>query len=108
MKLRVIKAKSRRKAGEYLQKKLNRGESDEFTLLDEEVNLLHDLHSGNLRREQNEAVIAFGHGKLVNDRGEELHIGGSTGGQTRRLMGTFIEPDLEAFGVGSNSLLALN
>ena len=58
MKLRVIKAKSRRKAGEYLQKKLNRGESDEFTLLDEEANLLHDLHSGNLRREQNEAVMA--------------------------------------------------
>ena len=103
MKLRVIKAKSRRKAGEYLQKKLNRGESDEFTLLDEEVNLLHDLHSGNLRREQNEAVRAFGHGTLVNDRGEELHIGGSTGGQTRRLMGTFTEPDLAAFGVGSNS-----
>ena len=34
---------------------------------------------------------------IRNAHGEELHIGGSTGGRTRIVMGTCSEPDLLAF-----------
>ena len=103
LKLRVIVAKSRCKAGKWLQKRLQSGRLEESNLYNEDVELLRDLRAGTLLRERNDAVAAFGHGKLVNDRGEELHIGGSTGGRTRRTMGTYTDPDLSAFGYGTAS-----
>jgi len=91
---RVISAKYRYRQGKALANREARG------LLphdDVERGLLDHYNSGRLRKEKNDAVLAYGHGKLVNDGGEELHIGGSTGGRPRRLMGTYVEPDLEAF-----------
>ena len=48
--------------------------------------MLRDLHDGTLRRHANEAIIEFGHGCLRDKHGRPLHIGGSSGGLTRKLL----------------------
>ena len=97
LRFKVIAARHRRKVGERLLKQVEDGARSQWSLTREQAELLQLAHTGALRREQNAATEAFGHGKLVNDHGEVLHIGGSTGGRTRRVMRTFIEPDLAAF-----------
>ena len=42
----------------------------------------------------NEAVVAYGHGTLVDADSKVLAIGGSTGGAMRRYLDDFQPPDL--------------
>ena len=56
------------------------------------------LEDGTLLERTNEAISAYGHGKLRSPHGaEELEIGGSTGGLTRCLLDGYLEPDLASF-----------
>ena len=57
--------------------------------------LVEDFRSGRLRQLKNEAVVAFGHGNLVDADGNVLAIGGSTGGTMRRYLDNFQPPSLE-------------
>ena len=58
---------------------------------------LEKYDSGQLRREMNDAVAQFGHGRLVGPSGETLDIGGSTGGGSRRIVDSWEEPDWRQF-----------
>ena len=55
----------------------------------------HD--SGQLRRDMNDAVTQFGHGRLVRATGETQDIGGSTGGGSRRVIDDWVAPDWRQF-----------
>ena len=54
--------------------------------------LLAEYDSDNLRKEYNEAILAWGHGDLVMKSGEKKSIGGSKGGGFRLLIGNFENP----------------
>ena len=89
-------ARYRFKCGRWLDNRVRQGERIDY--LDEhERRLLADFRTGTLLRERNSAVLAYGHGKLVDERGVVVEIGGSTGGMTRKLMNTYAEPDLDAW-----------
>ena len=96
-------AKFRRKQGRLLEKQMNRfrdpfeKERQESALGPEQRRLLEDFRSGRALYFQNEAVKAWGHGRLHGESGEYLDIGGSTGGLARQFMGDDINPDVEAW-----------
>jgi hypothetical protein len=97
-KSRVLETTWRCRQGQRLEESVARRHSKEEDLDDDHLALLTDSRSGLLLTQRNEAKMLYGHGKLVNRLGEELYIGYSTGGQTRRFLGTEIQgPDVEAF-----------
>ena len=59
--------------------------------------LLEDYNSGRLLRELNYAKAAWGHGRLRDDMGEYIDIGGSTGGGSRRIIDGWKPPDWREF-----------
>ena len=62
--------------------------------------LLEQYESGRLMKELNEAKVAWGHGCLRSEDGDTLHIGGSTGGGSRRIIDDWAPPaplDLQEF-----------
>ena len=69
----------------------------ELQLSREQWDLLHDFRSGRALQEKNNAVIAYGHGRLHNPSGGYMVIGGSTGGVTREFIGIDTNPDVEAW-----------
>ncbi len=54
--------------------------------------LLEQYESGRLMKELNEAKVAWGHGCLRSEDGDTLHIGGSTGGGSRRIIDDWAPP----------------
>ena len=59
--------------------------------------LLEDYDSGRLMRELNNAKVAWGHGRLRDDVGRYMDIGGSTGGVSRVIIDDWEPPDPEVF-----------
>ena len=59
--------------------------------------LLEDYDSGRLMRELNNAKVAWGHGRLRDEVGRYMDIGGSTGGVSRRIIDRWTPPDPEDF-----------
>ena len=62
-----------------------------------ERDLLARFKRGELHRDLNLAVLAYGHGTLKSPNGQFLPIGGSTVGESRRLCGGWIPPNVEEF-----------
>ena len=54
--------------------------------------VLRKWDSGELRDNRNQAVLALGHGRLENARGDYLDMGGSTGGGSRRIIDSWQPP----------------
>ena len=96
-------AKFRRKQGRLLHKEMKtcldpkEKERQERALGPEQRRLLEDFRSGRALHYQNEAVRAFGHGRLHDESGGYFDMGGSTGGLARQFMGDDINPDGEAW-----------
>ena len=59
--------------------------------------MLAEFDDGTLRRQLNDAVIAVGHGKVTNSRGEHKWIGGSTGGGSRIVLDGWKQEDVRGF-----------
>ena len=59
--------------------------------------LLEDFRSGRLMRELNERKVAWGHGRLRDEAGGHMDIGGSTGGGSRRLIDGWVQPNWREF-----------
>ncbi len=57
------------------------------------MDLLEKYNNGELCDKRNVAVVALGHGRLENARGDTLDIGGSTGGLSRRVIDSWQPPD---------------
>ena len=66
-------------------------------LTDEQKDVLAKYDSGELLQKRNEAVVAFGHGRLENARGDYLEWGGSAGGGSRRIIDGWQPPDWRTF-----------
>ena len=61
------------------------------------MELLKLWDRGELRDELSTAIVAVGHGRLQNARGEYMEIGGSTGGGSRRIRDDWQPPDWREF-----------
>jgi hypothetical protein len=59
--------------------------------------MLQRWDSGELLRKYNNAIAALGHGRLRSAHGALLDIGGSTGGESRRLIDGWVPPDWREF-----------
>ena len=59
--------------------------------------LLEDFRSGRLMMELNERKVAWGHGRLRDEAGGHMDIGGSTGGGSRRIIDDWAPPDCQDF-----------
>ena len=59
--------------------------------------LLARFKRGELHRDLNLAVLAHGHGTLKAPDGQVLCIGGSTVGDSRRLLRDWVQPDVDGF-----------
>ena len=57
-----------------------------------QLDVLRKWDSGELRDNRNQAVLALGHGRLENARGDYLDMGGSTGGGSRRIIDSWQPP----------------
>ena len=96
-------AKFRRKQGRLLHKEMNKfrdpmeKERQERALSPEQWSLLQDFRSGRALSFQNEAVQAWGHGRLHGESWQYVDIGGSTGGLARQFMADSHWPDGEAW-----------
>ena len=96
-------AKFRRKQGRLLHKEMNKFRDpiekarQERALGPEQWRLLEDFRSGRALSFQNEAVKAWGHGRLHGESGQWYDIGGSTGGLARQFIADSHWPDGEAW-----------
>ena len=59
--------------------------------------LLKRFQCGELHLDLNTAVLAYGHGTLKSPDGQVLPIGGSTVGESRRLLQDWVQPDVGEF-----------
>ncbi len=66
-----------------------------------EKQLLAEFTDGTLRQRGNDAILADGHGRLVDEGGRLLDIGGSSMGLTRRVLDGLSSQDGAAFLRGS-------
>ena len=81
-----------------LRRRLDRGELERRHLSGSQQQNLAMLDDGTLLERTNDAIAAYGHGKLRSPHGDEkLEIGGSTGGLSRYLLDGYQEPDLATF-----------
>ena len=102
-KARTRVARMRYKHGKMLEKNIanisdpGRKMRAELQLSREQRDLLHDFRSGSALQEYNNAIIAYGHGRLRNPEGAYMDIGGSTGGVTREFLGIDPQPNAEAW-----------
>ena len=69
------------------------GNWEQITFTDKELEVLQQLDGGELLRERNLAILDYGHGQLRNAEGKTLDIGGSTAGESRRVLGDWCPPD---------------
>ena len=86
LKVERIKAKHALKWAAFLDRGLRRQKTTWEELTPEEKGLVDDFNSGFLRHQLNVATQNHGHGKIVTATGEEVNIGGSSGGKVRRLL----------------------
>jgi hypothetical protein len=91
----VLRAKAAYRQARVLQANVVAGKTREQWLKAEQKELLARLRTGELLQEKNEAILAYGHGTLVADGGEQLTIGCSTGGTTRKLLDNWQAPTPE-------------
>ena len=97
-KKRAAEAKFEYRRTLVLLRRLDKGELDTHHLTGPQQQNLAMLEDGTLLERTNEAIAAYGHGKLRSPHGaEELEIGGSTGGLSRYLLDGYQEPDLATF-----------
>ena len=68
-----------------------------WELTQKQWDLLDKWDNGQLLAERNDAILALGHGRLENAGGEQLDIGGSTGGGCRRLVDGWLPRDPYVF-----------
>ena len=80
-----------------LQEKLSNGTKRRRPLNSEQSRLLQDFESGKLRREANDWTLISGNGRLRNEDGTFVDIGGSTGGFVRTVLDDWEPPDLTYF-----------
>ena len=59
--------------------------------------LLEQYESGRLMKELNKAKVAWGHGRLWDEAGGYIDIGGSTGGGSRSIIDGWAPPDCQEF-----------
>ncbi len=62
-----------------------------------QTDLLEQYDSCRLMKELNAAKVAWGHGRLRDEAGGYMDIGGSTGGGSRRVIDDWAPPDIEEF-----------
>ena len=62
-----------------------------------QTDLLEQYDSCRLMAELNAAKVAWGHGRLRDEAGEYMDIGGSTGGGSRRIIDDWEPPDCQDF-----------
>ena len=86
LKVERIKAKHALKWAAFLDRGLRRQKTTWEELAPDEQGLVEDFNSGLPRHQLNVATQNHGHGKIVTATGEEVNIGGSTGGRVRRLL----------------------
>ncbi len=80
-------AKQRLREGNRLVNLMGQGKLDDGRLAAREKQLLQQRVSGELLRDANSAIIAYGHGTLRSEDGtSSLALGGSTGGRTRAII----------------------
>ena len=70
---------------------------EEPTFTRRQWNVLQKWESGELRANRNRAIVALGHGRLLNAQGDYLDLGGSTGGGSRRIIDSWQPPDWSDF-----------
>ena len=80
-----------------LQEKLSKGTKRGRPLNSEQLRVLQDFESGKLRREANDWTLISGHGRLRNEDGTFVDIGGSTGGFVRTVLDDWESPDTTDF-----------
>ena len=62
-----------------------------------QTDLLEQYDSCRLMKELNAAKVAWGHGRLRDEAGGYMDIGGSTGGGSRRIIDDWTPPDWQEF-----------
>ena len=72
----------------------NQRQSGRSRFGDWEWKLLKDFDSDKLRRQSNDATIAYGHGRIKNADGSVTDIGAETGGLTRTILDNWVPPDV--------------
>jgi hypothetical protein len=70
----------------------NQRQSGRSRFGDWEWKLLKDFDSDKLRRQSNDATIAYGHGRIKNADGSVTDIGSETGGLTRTILDNWVPP----------------
>ena len=95
LKKAVMLARFNLRIGRYFSGRIAAGGTLWADLSTKDAALVEDFRSGRLQQVKNEAVVAFGHGNLVDADGNVLAIGGSTGGTMRRYLDNFQPPSLE-------------
>ena len=58
-----------------------------------ELEVLEKYDNGELLKDRDASIEALGHGRLQNASGEDLDIGGNTGGGSRRVLDSWKPPD---------------
>ena len=69
----------------------------EKTFTRRQLELLQKWDDGELLSNRNTAIVALGHGRLRNARGDYMDIGGSEGGGSRRIIDDWPPPDINQF-----------
>ena len=85
LKKTVMIVKFNFRMGKYFSGRIAAGRTRRADLSTKDTALVEDFRSGRLQQVTNEAVLAFGHGNLVDADGNVLAIGGSTGGTMRKI-----------------------
>ena len=94
----MARARLRRGANlERLQERLHSEWGGARPLTPNQLRVLEDFQSGELRRLANKATLSSGHGRLRNEDDSFLDIGGSTGGFVRTVLDDWEPPDLAGF-----------
>ena len=93
VRLVAIEAKYKLRQGRHLARAAARG----AMLGLRELAMVREFESGHLRTKANDAVKAYGHGRLHARDGSHMDIGGNTGGLTRRLLDSYVIPSHENF-----------
>ena len=82
---------------ERLQERLSQGDEAKGSLNPEQLRVLQEYQSGELRRQANKLTMISGHGRLKKEDDSFVDIGGSTGGFVRTVLDDWEPPDLADF-----------
>ena len=109
---RKAKAKARLNAGQRLARQRNalRARSSgacQPALTRWQTWLLEQYDTGALRQEYNEAIAEHGHGRLRDEAGRSMDIGGSTGGGSRCVIDRWEKPEYADFLKDSEAMVKI-